>query len=113
MELIGDGGHAAPMLVHVALTPDEAKITLRAVLRDIEILLECGLVHGDLSAFNILYEKGKPTLIDLPQAVEVDSVADAWTLFHRDLDNLFNYFRRQGMVLDTLDTATRLWSRFR
>ena len=113
MELIGDGARAAPMLVHVQLTPDEAKATFGAVLRDMEILLDCGLVHGDLSAFNILYEKGRPTIIDLPQAVEVDTVADAWLLFYRDMENICSYFRRQGMILDTLDTATRLWSRVR
>ena len=101
------------MRFHVQLTPDEAKATFGAVLRDMEILLDCGLVHGDLSAFNILYEKGRPTIIDLPQAVEVDAVADAWLLFYRDMENICSYFRRQGMILDTLDTATRLWSRVR
>ncbi|MCZ6855235.1 MAG: serine protein kinase RIO, partial [Gammaproteobacteria bacterium] len=112
MELIGDGAHAAPMLVHVQLTPDEARAVFQAILRDVEILLGCGLVHGDLSAFNILYEKGKPTIIDLPQAIEVDAVADGWSLFYRDLENICSYFRRQGMNLDTLDLATKLWARF-
>lgn len=44
---------------------------------------------------------------------EVDAVADAWLLFYRDMENIRSYFRRQGMILDTLDTATRLWSRVR
>ncbi len=112
MELVGTDGAAAPALAQLRLTPDDAQRAFAAVLEDVEILLDCGLVHGDLSAYNILYHDGRPRMIDLPQAVDVDGSADAWTLFHRDIDNVCGYFRRQGVDADPLDVAVKLWARY-
>lgn len=112
MEFIGGAGGAAPMLVHVRLARDEAERAYRALLRDMEVLLSCGLVHGDLSAYNVLYLDGRPRLIDLPQVVEVGEAVDAWSLFVRDLENLGSYFRRQGAQVDPIREAVELWSRY-
>lgn len=109
MELVGTDGVPAPALAGVRLSTGQAQQVLAAVLEDVERLLDCGLVHGDLSAFNILYHEGRPRLIDLPQAVDVDGPADAWSLFYRDIDNLAGYFRRMGVEIDALDVAMRLW----
>ncbi len=111
MELVGTDGVPAPALAHVRLGADEAKRSFSAVIEDVETLLDCGLVHGDLSAYNILYHDGRPRMIDLPQAVDVDGPADAWMLFHRDVDNVCGYFRRQGIDSDPLELAVRLWAR--
>jgi RIO kinase 1 len=78
-------------------------------VRDIEILLECGVIHGDLSAYNILYVDDTPRMIDLPQAMRIDDVADPWTLFHRDVANICDYFGKRGVEVDALDLALRLW----
>lgn len=112
MELIGDEGVAAPTLSQVRLTRAEAERALAAVLEDVKILLDCGLVHGDLSAYNVLYHQGRPRLIDLPQAVDTDGPADAWTLFHRDVDNVCSHFARQGVDVDSLGLAMKLWARY-
>ncbi len=112
MEFIGDEAGAAPMLTHVRLTVAEAERAYERLLDDLAIMLDCGLVHGDLSAFNILFHQGRPRIIDLPQAVEVDEAVDGWTLFHRDLVNLSGYFERQGLDLDPTADAIDLWGRF-
>ena len=112
MEYVGDGSAAAPMLAQVRLSTDEAAQAHAHLLRDVEVLLACGLVHGDLSAYNVLYFAGRPRLIDLPQVIEVDEAVDAWSLFCRDIENLYAYFRRQGLTLDSMDDAVRLWARY-
>jgi RIO kinase 1 len=112
MELIGSQGVAAPQLSDVRLGAAEARRALSAVFEDLEILLDCELVHGDLSPYNILYHEGRPRLIDLPQAVDTTGPADAWTLFHRDVDNVCGYFRRLGVEEDALAVAMRLWRRY-
>jgi RIO kinase 1 len=93
------------------LTPALARTAFERLLVDVQILLDCGLVHGDLSAFNVLYANEVPRLIDLPQAVAIDETPDAWTLFFRDVDNLCRYAAKCGVEVDALDTALRLWQR--
>jgi RIO kinase 1 len=96
-------------LAELRLDRDEAERVFQMVVRDIEIMLECGIVHGDLSAYNILYLDGTPRLIDLPQATTIDDAADPWSLFHRDVANVCEYFRKRGVDADALDLALRLW----
>jgi len=110
MEFVGDDGEPAPMLTHVRLDGEAAGLAYRSLKRDVALLLDCGLVHGDLSAYNVLYHAGVPRLIDLPQAVSLDDALDVWTLFHRDMENLGDYFRRQGLSVNTLDDAVSIWS---
>ncbi len=112
MEFIGDEKDAAPMLAHVRLDEPEAERVYGQLLNDLAVMLDCGLVHGDLSAFNILYHRGQPRIIDLPQAVDVDEAVDGWTLFHRDLVNLSSYFERQGITPDPMGDAIGLWGRY-
>jgi RIO kinase 1 len=92
------------------LDREAAEAAYRSLKRDVAILLDCGLVHGDLSAYNVLYHAGRPRLIDLPQAVSLDDALDVWTLFHRDMENLGDYFRRQGLPVNALDDAVTIWS---
>ena len=110
MEFIGDEGGAAPVLAHVRMDREEAGRLWQQLLREVEILLDCGLVHGDLSAYNVLYHQGRLRIIDLPQVVQLDDAVDVWTLFARDLENISAYFSRQGLTLDPLGEAIRLWS---
>lgn len=111
MEFIGRDGVRAPALAELRLPRETAQTAFERLLVDVQILLDCGLVHGDLSAFNVLYENDTPRLIDLPQAVEIDETPDAWTLFHRDIENLCRYAAKCGVEVDALDVALRLWSR--
>ena len=112
MEFIGGDGAAAPMLAQVKLDLESARRAYGAILQDVELLLANGLVHGDLSAYNVLYQEGRPRVIDLPQVVELDAATDAWTLFYRDLENIGSYFIRRGVQIDPLQDALRLWSQY-
>ena len=111
MEFIGAGETPAPKLAEVRLAPDETADAFAQIVRDVEILLDCGLVHGDLSAFNVLYLNGRTRLIDLPQAMAIDDAPDPWSLLLRDLTNVCDHFRRRGHDVDALDLALRLWPR--
>jgi RIO kinase 1 len=111
MEYLGDRDGPAPMLAQVSLPREAAQLAWTSLMEDVEILLAHGLIHGDLSAYNVLYQDGRARLIDLPQAVDVDA-ADAWSLLTRDLDNLAGYFRRQGLEVDAGAVAIDLWSRY-
>lgn len=111
MEFVGSDGIPAPMLNQVHLDPAQARQAYESLKHDVAVLLDCGLVHGDLSAYNVLYQAGRPRLIDLPQSVSLDDALDVWTLFHRDMENLGSYFRRQGLAIDSLADAVALWSR--
>ncbi len=109
MEFIGRDTERAPALAEVRLETEEAQRIFPIVVRDIEIMLECGVVHGDLSAYNVLYLDGTPRMIDLPQATRIDDAVDPWALFHRDVSNICEYFRKRGVEADALDLALRLW----
>ena len=109
MEYLGRNGERAPALAELRLSAEEAGRVFPKVVRDIEILLDCGIVHGDLSAYNILYLDETPRLIDLPQAMRIDDAPDPWALFHRDITNVCEYFHKRGVEVDALDLALRLW----
>jgi len=109
MEFVGDDGAAAPKLSEVRLAQVDAQDAFRQIMRDVEILLDCRLVHGDLSAYNVLYVAGRTRLIDLPQAVSIDVAPDPWSLFLRDVTNICDHFRRRGVERDALDVALGLW----
>jgi RIO kinase 1 len=111
MEFLGNDGQRAPSLAEIRLDRDAAAQALASLIQDLEILLDCGLVHGDLSPFNVLYLEGAARMIDLPQAVRIDETPDAWALFHRDVDNLVRYFAKCGWLSDTMHLVMRLWPR--
>lgn len=110
MELIGDEGQAAPKLVQVDLTPEEARSALESLLRDVEDLLDLHLVHGDLSAYNVLWHAGRARMIDVPQALDLHGRPDGFAYFARDVANLERYFARYG--LSAGDFAARTWRRY-
>ena len=79
MEYIGDDAVPAQLRQKAALRQRDSRRAFDDVIRNIEILLACERVHGDLSAYNVLWWQGRVTLIDLPQAVEASS-PDAYVL---------------------------------
>jgi len=96
MEFIGDDGVPASRLVDVALGPDEAEGALGAIMESVELFLKIGVVHSDLSAYNILWWKGKPYVIDFPQAVDVRNNPNTAKLLQRDIDNVKRYFEQHA-----------------
>jgi len=110
MAFIGDKDTSAPTLNSVDLDVNEAKALFNRVLRNIEIMLAIDLIHGDLSAYNILYWQGEITLIDLPQVVDPKINRQAYQIFQRDVTRICEYFRRQGVSTIPNRLADDLWS---
>ena len=110
MEFVGDELQAAPILHGIALDEDEATRVLRRLLRNVQTMLSCFVVHADLSAYNVLYAGDELRLIDFPQAVDALRHPQAYELFVRDVDRLASFFARQGLVLDGAALAHDLWT---
>lgn len=106
----GDERRAAPTLHEVRLGRREAKSLFGEVLRNVEILLAHGLVHGDLSAYNVLYWEGAITLIDFPQVTSVHGNPSARVILERDVRRICEYFARQGVRSDPAKLAADLWA---
>jgi RIO kinase 1 len=104
MAFIGDGDRAAPRLSDVDLDVATARRAWRELQREIGRMLEAELVHGDLSAFNVLWWHGRPVIIDFSQAVDAVVHPAARDLLRRDVERTAGYFRRQGVAID-LDAA--------
>jgi RIO kinase 1 len=113
MEWIGNEAGAAPQLRHVQLSLAQAAAAQRAILAEIERMLDFHRIHGDLSPFNILYWQEQPRIIDLPQAVDARMNANSYPLLCRDLENVCRFFAKAGIATpDPWRTATRLWDRY-
>ena len=97
-----------PRLVDCKLDEATASPLLEAILLDVEIMTENNIVHGDLSAYNILFDGKRHCIIDLPQAVDIRLVPDAYNLLQRDLINLGKYFKRYNLEVPVDDLMRRL-----
>jgi RIO kinase 1 len=113
MEFIGGEEGPAPMLSAIRLERADAERILRGLMRNVTLWLRHHLVHGDLSAYNILLRGGTATVIDFPQAVDARMNPNARSLLDRDLENLCGYFARQGVHADPRRLARELWNRYR
>jgi RIO kinase 1 len=111
MEYIGSEYQAAPRLSEVTLEPEEAHEHFACILRNVELALVHGRIHGDLSAHNVLYWEGKVSLIDFAQAVDPYHNSDVFSLLARDVERTCRYFARYGVKCDAREIARRIWSR--
>jgi RIO kinase 1 len=114
MELITDDeGHVAPRLNDVALTPEQAREDYATVIQDVIRMLSVGLVHGDLSEFNVLVDDYGPVIIDLPQAVDAAANNNAQAMLERDVRNMTNYYGQfaPDILVDNYN-AQEIWSLF-
>lgn len=113
MELVVDEhGEAAPRLNDVAYTPELARLHHQRLLREVVRMLCAGVVHGDLSEYNILVGVDGPVIIDLPQAVDAAGNNHAPKILERDVANLRNYFGRYAPELLTTDYGREIWALF-
>ena len=112
MEFIGDEYEVAPVLHSVHLQKTEAKILFEQVLRNLQIMLEAGFIHGDLSAHNILYWGGQLILIDFPQVVPVSGNKRAFELLTRDVVRICQYWQKQGVRANPEGLARDLWGSY-
>jgi RIO kinase 1 len=110
MEFVGDELGSAPTLNEVVLERNEAHALFERTLHNIDILLAHGYVHGDLSAYNILYWEGDIKLIDFPQVVLPRGNSNAFPIFARDVTRVCEYFIKQGVDCDPRRLARDLWA---
>lgn len=111
MELVTDAdGAAAPRLNDVAFTPDEARAHHATLLREVVRMLCAGVVHGDLSEFNILLAADGPVIIDLPQAIDAAGNNHARRMLLRDVENLRDFFGRVAPELLASDYGAEIWA---
>jgi RIO kinase 1 len=109
MGFIGDETSAAPALSEISLERSEAKNLFERVRRNIETMLAHDIIHGDLSAYNILYWEGDIALIDFPQVVAPEANRNAYRIFERDVVRVCSYFNKQGLKLEGRRIASEMW----
>ena len=111
MELVTDAeGNAAPRLNDVEFTADEADELHRQLIGEVVRMLCAGIVHGDLSEYNILLGADGPVIIDLPQAIDAAGNNHAPRMLVRDVDNLRGVFGRYAPALLATDYGKEIWS---
>ncbi len=113
MELIVDGeGNVAPRFDALTLTAGQARQYHDRLIAEIVRMLAAGLIHGDLSEFNVLLDAGGPVIIDLPQAVNAAANNSAAMMLVRDVDRMRRFFGR--FAPDLLDTeyGKEMWARY-
>ncbi len=110
MELVADeDGEAAPRLNDVAPTPEQAQEWHAMLLRQVVRMLCAGVIHGDLSEFNILIAADGPVIIDLPQAVDAAGNNHACRMLLRDVGNLRDYFGRYAPDILQTSHGPEIW----
>jgi len=110
MELVVDAhGDAAPRLNDVHFTSEQALAHHTTLIQEVVRMLCAGVVHGDLSEFNILLGADGPVIIDLPQAVDAAGNNHAQRMLQRDVDNLRDFFGRFAPELRASRYGEELW----
>jgi RIO kinase 1 len=110
MDYLGDEAGGAPTLNEVDLAAGEAQSLFDRLLHNLDLMLACGHIHGDLSAYNVLYWDGDISLIDFPQVVSPRGNRNAYAIFERDITRLCEYFIRQGLRLHPRRLAAQVWT---
>jgi RIO kinase 1 len=113
MELVTDAaGDPAPRLGEIDLSPDTARAYHDFLMRQIVRMLSIGLVHGDLSEFNVLVAPDGPVIIDLPQVVNAAGNNGALAMLERDVNNIRGTLGRFAPELQTTEYAREMWHLF-
>jgi RIO kinase 1 len=111
MELVTDAhGEPAPRLNDLEFSAEEALTYHALLMREVVRMLGAGIVHGDLSEYNILLGAAGPVIIDLPQAVDAAGNNHARDMLERDVANLTNYFGRSAPELLVTEYGKEIWA---
>jgi len=113
MELVADAeGNAAPRLNDVELSPEEAHDFHARLIGEVVRMLCAGVIHGDLSEFNVLAGADGPVIIDLPQAVDAAGNNHAAAMLERDVANLRNFFGRRAPEILATNYGGEIWAAY-
>jgi RIO kinase 1 len=111
MELVTyDEGEVAPRLNDVSMTQEQALEDHLTIMNDVKRMLVAGLVHGDLSEFNVLVDDYGPVIIDLPQAVDAAANNHAKSMLERDVGNMTEYYGQYAPELLRTNYAKEMWA---
>ncbi|WP_407330427.1 PA4780 family RIO1-like protein kinase [Enterovibrio sp. 27052020O] len=111
MELVTDDqGSVAPRLNDVTLSKEQALRDHGTVIQDVVRMLCEGIIHGDLSEFNVLVDHIGPVIIDLPQAVDASANNNAKWMLERDVNNMTNYYGQYAPELIGTQYAKEMWA---
>ena len=110
MELVcDDHGDTAPRINEIEMTVEQAREWHAFIIEQIVRMLCAGLIHGDLSEFNVLLGPSGPVIIDLPQAVDAAGNNNAFRMLERDVGNMRTTFARVAPELLETDFAREMW----
>lgn len=110
MELVSDeNGEPAPRLNDLVLTDELARQYHQVLIRQVVRMLCAGIIHGDLSEYNVLVDSDGPVIIDLPQAIDAAANNSACKMLERDVDNLAIYFGQFAPELRSTDYGKEIW----
>lgn len=111
MELVSDeAGNVAPRLGDVAMDEEQALEDHAVVMQYVVMMLCAGIVHGDLSEFNVLVDDYGPVIIDLPQAVDASANNNAKSMLTRDIANMTAYYGQFAPQLLGTNYAKEIWA---
>lgn len=111
MELVTDDeGQVAPRLNDVSMSTEQALEDHAVIMHYVMLMLCAGLVHGDLSEFNVLVDEYGPVIIDLPQAVNAASNNNAQWMLERDVNAMTNYYSQYAPELRESQYAKEIWA---
>jgi len=111
MGYLGDVDAPAPTLNTVNLPASRARDLFDCLVQDVETMLSLNRIHGDLSAYNVLYWEGEVKLIDFPQAIDPRQNRAAFSIFKRDVTRLCQYFARYNIRANPALMAQEMWDR--
>lgn len=112
MDYVGDEWGPAPTLSEISLPTEEAQPLFERVIDNVRLMLSHHYIHGDLSAYNILYWEGEIEVIDFPQMVDARKNQNAVALLERDIGRVCEYFDRFGVETNAASLSFEIWDQY-